>query len=131
MFHFSGSDGSISQSDRVMQIYTNTLSNKIFVVQPRKTHGYPRPPSSPDGRTEYERSVNDKTTDCILLCFSLVSSGEERRYELRAVPLIIPAEEGQPGVEAHCPSRTLHAAALNHTVIFHHVFSCFYLCYSS
>ena len=41
MLNFSGSNGSVGQLDRVMQICANTLSNKItFVMQPGKTHAY-------------------------------------------------------------------------------------------
>ena len=44
MFNFSGSDRSVGQSDCLMQIYTNTLSNEIaFVIQHGRTHGYVNP----------------------------------------------------------------------------------------
>ena len=41
MFHFTGSDGSVGQSDHVVQIYQNTLSKEnAFVIKLGKTHGY-------------------------------------------------------------------------------------------
>ena len=51
MFNFSGSDGSVVQSDCVMQIYARILSNEIaFVMQPGRTHGYVKKPPSVNGR---------------------------------------------------------------------------------
>ena len=47
MFNFSGSDRSIGQSDRVMQIYASTLSNETaFAIQPAITHGHVKKPPS-------------------------------------------------------------------------------------
>ena len=51
MFNVSGSDGSVGQSDCVMQIYARKLSNEVaYVIQPGRTHGYVKKPPSVNGR---------------------------------------------------------------------------------
>ena len=61
MLNFIGRDWSVGQSDRVMRIYANTLSNEIaFLIQPGKTHGHVKKPPSIDGRVQCERGVRDR-----------------------------------------------------------------------